>query len=58
MKKTYWFTMNYEGDMITEPQAEEGITHAEWLAPDDIAKIKSNTYQSLLDLMNITLRVK
>ena len=23
-----------------------------------IAKIKSNTYQSLLDLMNITLRVK
>jgi len=58
MKKTYWFTMNYEGEMITEPQAEEGITHAEWLAPDEIAKIKSNTYQSLLDLMNITLRVK
>ncbi len=46
------------GDMITEPQAEEGITHAEWLAPADIAKIKTNTYQSLLDLMNITLRVK
>ena len=58
MKKTYWFRMDYDGEMITEPQAEEGITHAEWLAPDKIAKIKSNTFQSLLDLLNLTLRVK
>lgn len=58
MKKTHWFTMGYSGEMITQPQAEEGITHAEWLAPDEIAKIKSNTFQSLLDLLNHTLRVK
>ena len=58
MKKTHWFTMSYSGEMITQPQAEEGITHAEWLAPDEIAKIKSNTFQSLLDLLNYTLRVK
>ncbi len=58
MKKTFWFRMKYDGEMITEPQAEEGITHAEWLAPAEIAKIKSNTFQSLLDLMNFTLRVK
>jgi 8-oxo-dGTP pyrophosphatase MutT (NUDIX family) len=58
LKKTSWFRMSYSGEMITEPQAEEGITHAEWLAPEEIARIKSNTYQSLLDLLNYTLRVK
>ncbi len=58
MKKTWWYRMSYSGEMITEPQAEEGITHAEWLAPADIARIKSNTFQSLLDLLNYTLRVK
>ena len=58
MKKTYWFRMSYSGEMITEPQAEEGITHAEWLAPDEIARIKTNTFQSLLDLLYFTLRVK
>jgi 8-oxo-dGTP pyrophosphatase MutT (NUDIX family) len=58
MKKTHWFRMSYDGEMIAEPQAEEGITHAEWLAPEEIARIKSNTFQSLLDLLNYTLRVK
>lgn len=58
MKKTHWFRMVYNGEMITEPQAEEGITHAEWLAPDEIARIKTNTFQSLLDLLYYTLRVK
>lgn len=58
MKKTWWFRMSYSGEMITEPQAEEGITHAEWLEPKEIARIKDNTFQSLLDLLNYTLRVR
>jgi len=58
MKKTWWFRMSYNGEMITEPQAEEGITHAEWLTPKEIARIKDNTFQSLLDLLNYTLRVR
>jgi len=58
MKKTHWFRMSYAGEMITEPQAEEGITHAEWLDPSQIAKIKSNTFQSLIDLLNYTLRIR
>ncbi|MDF1559537.1 MAG: NUDIX domain-containing protein [Bacteroidales bacterium] len=58
MKKTWWFHMSYSGEMITEPQAEEGITHAEWLEPKEIARIKDNTFQSLLDLLNYTLRVR
>ena len=57
MKKTSWFRMSYSGEMITDPQASEGITHAQWLVPNEIARIKSNTFQSLLDLLNFTLRV-
>lgn len=57
LKKTYWFSMAYTGDMIAEPQVEEGITIAEWLLPREIAQIKSNTWQSLLDLLNLTLKV-
>jgi 8-oxo-dGTP pyrophosphatase MutT (NUDIX family) len=56
LKKTYWFAMEYNGEMICEPQSEEGITDAQWLLPREIAKIKSNTWQSLLDLLNVTLR--
>lgn len=56
MKKTWWFRMRYEGEMITDPQVTEGITHAEWLAPDEIARIKNNTFHNLLDLLNHTLR--
>jgi 8-oxo-dGTP pyrophosphatase MutT (NUDIX family) len=58
LKKTWWFRMSYNGEMIAEPQAEEGITHAEWLEPREIARIKDNTFQSLLDLLNYTLKVR
>ena len=58
MKKTWWFRMKYNGEMITDPQAIEGITHAEWLSPAEIARIKTNTFQSLLDLLNYTLKVR
>jgi len=58
MKKTHWFSMSYSGEMITEPQAEEGITHAEWLAPKEIAKIRDNTFISLMDLLYHTMKVR
>jgi 8-oxo-dGTP pyrophosphatase MutT (NUDIX family) len=56
LKKTYWFAMEYNGEMICDPQSEEGITAAQWLMPKEIAMIKSNTWQSLLDLLNVTLK--
>jgi 8-oxo-dGTP pyrophosphatase MutT (NUDIX family) len=56
LKMTYWFAMEYNGEMICDPQSEEGITAAQWLLPKEIAMIKSNTWQSLLDLLNVTLR--
>ena len=55
LKKTSWFLMNYDGRMVTEPQAKEGITRVEWLQPDEISKIKSTAWLSLMDMINIAI---
>jgi 8-oxo-dGTP pyrophosphatase MutT (NUDIX family) len=52
LKKTYWFLMDYEGEMFAIPQAEEGITKVEWLLPDELNKIKKSAWLSLMDLIN------
>jgi hypothetical protein len=52
LKKTTWFLMDYDGEMITEPQVKEGITRVEWLLPDEISRIKSSAWLSLMDLIN------
>jgi len=52
LKKTSWFLMQYDGKMVTEPQTEEGITKVEWLFPDELSKIKSSAWLSLMDLIN------
>jgi 8-oxo-dGTP pyrophosphatase MutT (NUDIX family) len=55
LKKTSWFLMKYDGDMITEPQIKEGITKVEWLSPDELSKIKSTAWLSLTDLINFSV---
>jgi 8-oxo-dGTP pyrophosphatase MutT (NUDIX family) len=55
LKKTSWFLMKYEGDMITEPQVSEGITKVEWLFPDELNSIKSSAWLSLMDLINCSI---
>jgi len=52
LKKTSWFLMEYNGEMVTEPQREEGITKVEWLFPDELNSIKSNAWLSLMDIIN------
>jgi hypothetical protein len=41
--------------MITEPQTEEGITRVEWLSPDELSRIKSTAWLSLMDLINTSV---
>jgi 8-oxo-dGTP pyrophosphatase MutT (NUDIX family) len=53
LKKTSWYLMDYSGRMIIEPQIKEGITKVEWLLPEEISKIKSTAWLSLMDLINI-----
>jgi 8-oxo-dGTP pyrophosphatase MutT (NUDIX family) len=55
LKKTSWFLMNYDGEMIIEPQKSEGITKVEWLFPDEINSIKSSAWLSLMDLINSSI---
>ncbi len=47
--------MEYSGEMITDPQVEEGITKVVWLHPDDLNKIKKDAWLSLMDLINVTV---
>jgi 8-oxo-dGTP pyrophosphatase MutT (NUDIX family) len=55
LKKTSWFLMNYDGEMIIEPQKSEGITKVEWLFPDELNSIKSSAWLSLMDLINCSI---
>ncbi len=55
LKKTNWFLMKYDGEMVADPQADEGITKVEWLLPDELNKIKSGSWLSLMDLINSTV---
>jgi 8-oxo-dGTP pyrophosphatase MutT (NUDIX family) len=52
LKKTHWFLMNYDGEMITEPQHNEGITGVIWLLPEELNNIKKNAWLSLMDIIN------
>jgi 8-oxo-dGTP pyrophosphatase MutT (NUDIX family) len=55
LKKTSWFLMNYDGEMISEPQTEEGITKVEWLLPDELNDIKGNAWLSLMEVINSSI---
>jgi 8-oxo-dGTP pyrophosphatase MutT (NUDIX family) len=55
LKKTSWFLMDYNGVMVKEPQFKEGITRIEWLLPEEISKIKSTAWLSLMDLINSSI---
>jgi 8-oxo-dGTP pyrophosphatase MutT (NUDIX family) len=52
LKKTHWFLMEYNGEMVTDPQTEEGITRVEWLFPDEINRIKNSAWLSLMEVIN------
>ena len=55
LKKTNWYLMKYDGEMITQPQTSEGITKVEWLFPDELNSIKSSAWLSLMDLINCSI---
>jgi 8-oxo-dGTP pyrophosphatase MutT (NUDIX family) len=55
LKKTSWYLMKYEGEMITKPQKSEGITKVDWLFPDELNSIKSSAWLSLMDLINCSI---
>lgn len=55
LKKTHWFLMRYDGEMLIEPQTNEGITKVEWLLPDELNDIKSRAWLSLMEIINCSV---
>lgn len=51
LKATDWFVMMHEGTGDPVPQIEEGITEIKWLALNELEIVKSNTYPSVLDVV-------
>lgn len=53
LKKTYWFSLSYDGPKKGVPQLSEGITKIAWKKEDKIDKIKKNTFASIEDVISI-----
>lgn len=53
LKKTSWYKMYADGQPALQPQLEEEITRAEWLAPADFSMVKANTYPLIVDLLSL-----
>jgi 8-oxo-dGTP pyrophosphatase MutT (NUDIX family) len=51
LKRTWWFAMDFRGDLHTKPQSEEGITEATWLVPSQFDVVLDNTYRSIAELI-------
>jgi 8-oxo-dGTP pyrophosphatase MutT (NUDIX family) len=51
LKRTWWFAMDYTGELMSRPQLEEGITEATWLVPSRFDMVLENTYRSIAELI-------
>ncbi len=52
LKATYWYRMDYNGNEVLTPQAEEGIGIAEWKSKSEIPEILTNTYENIKIVLN------
>jgi 8-oxo-dGTP pyrophosphatase MutT (NUDIX family) len=57
LKRTYWYSMKYDGTVQPVPQTIEGITEARWFNPEDYKTVQLNTYASLLGLIEADLQL-
>ncbi len=57
LKKTKWFSMQYTGDKIPEPQLEEDITDVMWMAPEQ-ALLKEPMFQNVRSVIESFMRYK
>jgi ADP-ribose pyrophosphatase YjhB (NUDIX family) len=51
LKCTSWYMMSFEGNELPKPQLEEGITETRWIAANDLDGVYSNTYPSVIDVI-------
>lgn len=58
LKCTAWYEMKYNGSGTPKPQLEEGITEVRWLSENELKIVRSNTYPSVLDVIEDFLSTK
>ncbi|MFC2112783.1 NUDIX hydrolase [Bacteroidota bacterium] len=51
LKKTDWYNMMYKGKSKPSPLEKEDITDARWVNPSGLEKIVSNTFLSIIDVL-------
>lgn len=51
LKKTYWFEMKVLSDQPLKPQTEEEIEIVKWFAANTLKEVRSNTYNSIEDVL-------
>lgn len=56
LKRTYWYSMKYDGNATPVPQLEESITDARWFKPAEFTTVLANTYLSLHELIEAELQ--
>jgi ADP-ribose pyrophosphatase YjhB (NUDIX family) len=58
LKATAWYIMDFGGQGTPKPQAEEGITETRWIGEKELSIVRSNTYPSVLDVIQDFLETK
>ncbi len=51
IKKTFWYALDYDGSKKTKGQIEEGISKVKWFKRNEFDKIRANTFESILDVL-------
>lgn len=52
IKKTFWYALDYDGPKEVVGQLEEGITKVKWFKKSDLDKVRSRTFESILDVLD------
>lgn len=47
LKHTFWYNMEYKGDVTLKPQTEENIEMCKWVKGEEIAELVKDTYPSI-----------
>ncbi len=55
LKVTFWYLMEYNGQMKGLPQTEEGISEVKWLLPGEIGLIRKDIWPSLVRLVDFAI---
>jgi 8-oxo-dGTP pyrophosphatase MutT (NUDIX family) len=52
LKSNYWYLMHADSSQELKPQTEENIEKVEWVERDNVKSLLTNSYESIVDLIN------